>query len=163
VDEQGKRARTSESTYTNGNVFWIERDPTNPSRTPRTASAPFSGQIQDVLSAIYFLRTQPLEVGKTLNVTISDSGRVYDVPVRVVEKKRVKTVLGRVEAVRVDPDLYGPNKMIATDGEFSIWFTNDTKKIPVSARIKTEYGTFDITLKKVIQNSPARVALSSSN
>jgi hypothetical protein len=163
VDEQGKRARTSESTYTNGNVFWIERDPTNPSRTPRTASAPFSGQIQDVLSAIYFLRTQPLEVGKTLNVTISDSGRVYDVPVRIVEKKRVKTVLGRVEAVRVDPDLYGPNKMIATNGEFSIWFTNDTKRIPVSARIKTEYGTFDITLKKVIQNSPARVALSSSN
>src|SRR6266498_524587 len=82
VDEQGKRARTSESTYANGNVFWIERDPTNPLRTPRTASTTFKGQIQDILSAIYFLRTQQLEVGKTLDVTISDSGRVYQVPIR---------------------------------------------------------------------------------
>jgi hypothetical protein len=153
VDEQGKRSRTSESLYTNGNVFWIERDPNNPSRTPRSATAAFTGQVQDVLSAIYFLRTQPLEVGKTFEVTVSDSGRVFNVPVRVVEKKRLKTVLGRVEALRLDPDIYGPNRMIAGDGQFTIWLTNDNRRLPVSARIKTDYGTFDITLRKVIENS----------
>lgn len=153
VDEQGKRARTSESVYTNGKVFWIERDPNNPSRTPRSATAAFTGQVQDVLSAIYFLRTQPLEVGTTVEVMVSDSGRVYNVPVRVVEKKRLKTVLGRVEAVRLDPAVYGPNRMIAGEGQFTIWLTNDSRRIPVSARIKTDYGTFDITLRKVIENS----------
>lgn len=153
IDEQGKRARTSESVYANGKVFWIERDPNNPSRTPRSATTAFTGQVQDVLSAIYFLRTQPLEVGKTLEVTVIDSGRVYKVPVRVVEKKRLKTVLGRVEALRLDPDVYGPNRMIAGEGQFTIWLTNDTRRIPVSARIKTGYGTFDITLRKVIENS----------
>ncbi|MDQ6652595.1 MAG: DUF3108 domain-containing protein, partial [Acidobacteriota bacterium] len=94
VDEQGKRSRTSESVYANGKVFWIERDPNNPSHTPRSATTAFTGQVQDVLSAIYFLRTQPLEVGKTFEVTVCDSGRVYQVPVRVFEKKRLKTVLG---------------------------------------------------------------------
>lgn len=152
VDEQGKRFRTSESVYANGKVFWIERDPNNPARTPRSATATFTGQVQDVLSAIYFLRMQPLEVGKTFEVTVSDSGRVYQVPVRVVEKKRLKTVLGRVEALRLDADVYGPNRMVAGEGQFTIWLTNDSRRIPVSARIKTDYGTFDITLRKVIGN-----------
>jgi len=156
VDEQGKRSRTSESTYSNGKVFWIERDPNNPARTPRTASAAFTGQVQDILSAIYFLRTQPLELGRSFEVAISDSGRVYQIPVRVVEKKRLKTVLGRVETVRVDPEVYGPNRMIAGDGQFSIWLTNDNRKIPVSARIKTNYGTFDITLRSSSESRSAK-------
>ena len=35
-------------------------------------------------------RTLRLEVGKAFELTVSDSGNVYKVPVRVVEKKRVK-------------------------------------------------------------------------
>lgn len=149
TDEQGKRVRISETTYDHGKLFWIERDPNNASRVPRTTTAPFSGKIQDLLSAIYFLRTQPLEVGKNFEVTLSDSGRVYQVPMHVMEKKRLKTVLGRVEAVRIDPQLYGPKGILGGKGQFSIWLTNDNRRIPVSARSKTDYGTFDITLRKI--------------
>lgn len=149
VDEQGKRARVSESTYADGRVVWVERDPNNLERGDRTASATFSGQVQDVLSAIYYVRTRPLTVGKTFEITVSDSGNVYQVPVLVVEKKRKNTVLGKVEAVRIDPQLFGPNRMLTGDGQFSIWLTNDHRRIPVSARIKLKYGTFDITLRKV--------------
>jgi len=151
IDEQGKRSRVSEAIYSDGKVSWTESDPNNPSRTPRTSDATFTGQVQDVLSAIYFLRTQPLVVGKTFEITISDSGRVYQVPVRVVEKKRMKTVLGRVEALRVDPELFGPNGMMARNGHISIWYTNDSRRVPVKAKIKTEYGTFNVTLRKIIQ------------
>ncbi len=152
IDEQGKRARISEAVFANGKVSWTERDPNNPTSAPRRADAAFTGQVQDVLSAIYFLRTQPLALGKTLHLTISDSGRVYQVPVRVVEKKRLKTVLGRVEALRADPELFGPNGMLQRNGHISIWYTNDARRIPVKARIKTEFGNFDVTLRKVIQN-----------
>jgi hypothetical protein len=162
VDEQGKRARTSETIYSNGKVLWIENDPNNPSRPPRSAEVTFAGQVQDLLSAIYYLRTQPLEVGRSFELTVSDSGLVYQVPVQVVEKKRKKTVFGRVETLRVDPEVFGPNRMIADEGQFSIWFTNDNRRIPVSARIKMKYGTFDITLRKVIQNPTPRESLVST-
>ena len=119
IDEQGKRARTSETTYENGKVIWTERDANNPAAAPREASAPFAGQVQDLLSAIYYLRTQPLTIGKSFEVTVSDSGRVYQVPVQVVEKKRKKTVLGTVETVRVDPQVFGPKGMVSGDGQFS--------------------------------------------
>lgn len=162
IDEQGKRARISETIYRDGKAVWTESDPNNPSRPQRKAEAAFAGRVQDVLSAIYYLRTQPLEVGKSFNITVSDSGAVYQVPVQVIEKRRRKTVLGRVEAIRVDPQVFGPDRLLSDDGQFSIWITNDSRRIPVSARIKLRYGTFDITLRKVTQKSIAQESLASS-
>ncbi len=151
LDEQGKRVRASEAVFDHerGEVTWIEHDPKDPSRPPRTVTSKFDTQVQDVLSAIYFVRTRPLEPGKTFSVTISDSGHVYQIPVAVTEKKRMKTPLGRVGVVRIEPQLFGPNGMIGEEGRFSIWLTDDYRRIPVSARLKTTYGTFDITLRKV--------------
>lgn len=162
VDEQGKRARISETLYGDGKVRWIERDPNDSSRAPREAVATFAGQVQDILSAIYYLRTQPLEVGKSFELTVSDSGVVYQVPVRVIEKKRKKTVLGRVETFRVDPEVFGPDRMLSENGQFSIWITDDSRRVPVSARIKLKYGTFDITLRKIIR-SQTQESLASGN
>ena len=158
LDEQGKRVRTSETLYdrSKGKLSWTQRDPNNPNVEPRTAAVDFVGQLQDVLSAIYFLRTQRLEVGQNLEVFISDSGHVYRVPIHVAEKKRMKTAVGKVNTLRLEPDLFGPEGMIEDEkGQFTIWITDDEKRIPVSARVKTEYGTFDIKLKRVVYNPSA--------
>ncbi|MEP6742260.1 MAG: DUF3108 domain-containing protein [bacterium] len=160
IDEQGKRLRESEILFdqAHGKLVWVERDPNNPAAGARSVTTTFTGQVFDILSAIYFLRTQPLEVGKTFELTISDSGRVYRVPVKVIEKKRLKTVLGRVEVLRLDPDLYGRDGMVREPGQLSIWLTNDNKRIPVAGRLKTGYGTFDITLRKIGGNSQRKLA-----
>ena len=160
LDEQGKRVRTTESTFdrAQGKMTWTSRDPNNPSAEPRHASAAFSGQLQDVLSAIYFIRTQPLEVGKTFEVFVGDGGKVYKIPVKVVERKRMKTILGRVNVLRVTPELFGPDRLIEDEkGEFSIWYTDDAQHVPVGGRVKTDYGTFDIKLKRIVK--PAAPAL----
>ena len=137
-------------------MTWTLRDPNNPGSEPRKATAEFSGQLQDVLSAIYFIRTQPLEVGKSFDVFIGDGGRVYTIPVKVIEKKRMKTVLGRVDAFRVNAELFGPERLIDREkGEFSMWITDDARRIPVRGRVKTDYGTFEIKLKSVNTNPPA--------
>ena len=155
IDEYGKRIRNTESTFdsSKGKMTWTSRDPNNPNAEPRHAIADFSGQLQDVLSAIYFIRTQHLEVGKTFEVFIGDGGRVYKVPVKVVEKKRMKTVLGRVDVLRVNPELFGPDRLIDSEkGEFSIWITDDERHIPVAGKVKVDIGTFDIKLKRVSTN-----------
>ncbi len=153
LDEQGKRVRTTETTFdqAKGTVSWTQRDPNSPGSEPRSKSTNFSGQLQDVLSAIYFIRMQSLEVGKSFEIFIGEGGRVYRVPVRVIEKKRMKTILGRVNVVRVDPALFGPDRLIDDEkGEFSIWLTDDSRHVPVSCRVKSDYGTFDIKLKRVV-------------
>jgi Protein of unknown function (DUF3108) len=160
-DEQGKRVRSSETIFDRKacKIIWTERDPNNPTRPLRTASSDLSGPVQDVLSGIYYVRTQELRVGQSFEVPISDSGRIYHVPVRVVEKKRMKTVLGRVPVVLVDVQLFGERGMVNTKGQFSIWLTDDQRHIPVSAALKTEYGTFDITLKKVSHQASQQALL----
>jgi len=153
LDEQGKRVRTTESTFdpSKGRMIWTSRDPNNPEAEPRHAITEFSGQLQDVLSAIYFIRTQPLQVGKTFEVFVGDGGKVYTIPVKVVEKKRMKTILGRVDVLRVNPELFGPGRLIDDEkGEFSIWITDDARHVPVGGRVKTDYGTFDIKLKRIV-------------
>jgi uncharacterized protein DUF3108 len=157
LDEQGKRVRTTESTFdrSQGKMTWTSRDPNNPDAEPRHAITDFSGQLQDVLSAIYFIRTQPLAVGKSFEVFVGDGGRVYKIPVKVVEKKRMKTILGRVNVLRVNPELFGPERLIDDEkGEFSIWITDDAQRVPVGGRVKTDYGTFDIKLKRIVTNPP---------
>ena len=155
IDESGKRVRNTESTFdsSKGKMTWTSRDPNNPDAEPRHAITDFSGQLQDILSAIYFIRTQPLEVGKMFEVFIGDGGRVYKIPVKVVERKRMKTVLGWVNVLRVDPELFGPDRLIDDEkGEFSIWITDDERHIPVAAKVKHDIGTFDIKLKRISTN-----------
>jgi hypothetical protein len=66
----------------------------------------------------------------------------------------MKTILGRVNVLRVNPELFGPERLIDDEkGEFTIWFTDDAQHIPVGGRVKTDYGTFDIKLKRITKPS----------
>jgi hypothetical protein len=107
------------------------------------------GAVHDLASAVYYLRSLPLESGHAFELNICDSGRVYRVPVKVVERKQIKTVLGAVRTIRLEPQVFGEGRLIKGNGSMSIWFTDDARHIPVKARINNEYGTIDIKLKSV--------------
>ncbi len=150
LEEQGKRVRVSEAVFDHQarKVTWTERDPSQ-TQPPRTNALEFSEPIQDILTMIYFLRTQKLEVGKMFDVPLSDSGRVSRLSMAVVERKELNTVLGRVSTVRIDPALFGENGLVRSRGSLSIWITDDSRRLPVKAQLKVDLGTFDIKLKRV--------------
>lgn len=151
LDEQGDRKRKSEAIFdpSKGKVVWTEHDVNNPSQAPRVVTSDFSGAVQDIASVFYFLRTQPLAPGKRVEVTVSDSGRVYRLPINVREKKKMKTVLGEVQTLRLEPELFGEGRLIRGEGKVSIWLTDDARHIPVQARISSGMGTLNIKLKKM--------------
>lgn len=149
-DEQGKRVRISEAIFDHEKrtVTWTERDP-NQNQPPKITSFDFTEPMQDVLSMIYFLRTRKLEVGQSFEIPVIDSGRVFRLMVAVTERKRIKTVLGRVQALRVEPAIFGPDRMIRSEGKLAIWITDDSRHLPVWAELKLNLGTVDIKLKQV--------------
>lgn len=151
LDEQGKRKRTSVAIFDReaGTVTFTELDPNDPARPPRVVKAETRGTIQDIASAIYFLRTQKLEPGKSLELLISDTGQVYRTPVTISKGEQMKTVLGRVSTLRVVPEMFGEGRLIRGKGEITIWFTADSRHIPVRAKINTSLGRIDIKLKRV--------------
>lgn len=151
LDEQGKRKRTSEAVFDQsaGKVVWTERDPNDPKREPRVVASPASGAVQDIASAFYYLRTRHLELGKSFEILVSDSGQVYSIPVTISERKKIKTVIGEVQTLKVEPEIFGDNRLLKGKGKLAIWFTDDARHIPVRARINNELGTLDIKLKRM--------------
>jgi Protein of unknown function (DUF3108) len=151
LDEQGERKRTSKAVFDRaaGKVVWTERDPNNPSREPRVVSSAFTGTVQDLASVFYFLRTQPLALGRSIEITLSDSGRIYRVPHKVIERKKMKTVVGEVAVLKVEPEIFGEGRLLQGRGKMYIWFTDDARHLPVRAHISNEMGTLDIKLKSV--------------
>lgn len=154
LDEQGKRKRTSESVFdrTSNQVVFTELDPNDPNRPPRVITSPLSGTVQDIASAFYYLRTQPLEPGMKLELLINDTGQTYRIPVKVVKREQMKTVLGKVMTLRVVPEMFGLGRLIRGSGEITIWLTDDARHIPVRAKINNKIGRLDIKLKSISNN-----------
>ena len=54
--------------------------------------------VQDALSAMYFLRAAPLEVGDRMTMPVTDNGVNYKVQVDVGSAERLKTPFGEASA-----------------------------------------------------------------
>jgi hypothetical protein len=150
-DEQDERIRNSEAVFDYGDrkVTYVETDPTDPMRPPRRIASEIETETHDPVSAIYSLRLLPLAVGKTFQVTVSDSGLVYKVPVRVAAREQQNSVLGKVWCFRLEPEVFGPNRIIEQKGSMTIWITDDARRIPIRSRIDTKYGKIEVRLRKM--------------
>jgi hypothetical protein len=84
-----------------------------------------------------------------MEITVSDSGRVYRIPHKVLERKMMKTVVGEVAVLKVEPEIFGEGRLLQGRGKLFIWFTDDARHIPVRAHISNELGTLDIKLKSI--------------
>ncbi|CAN5574967.1 MAG: DUF3108 domain-containing protein [Pyrinomonadaceae bacterium] len=148
-DVQKDRVRDSEALfdYQQERVTYIETNPEEPMRPPRKIASEIEETTHDMISGIYSLRMLPLAVGKTFDLTISDSGLVYKIPVKVTAREQQKTILGNVWCLRVEPDVFGRNRLIEKEGSMIIWMTDDARKIPVRSQINSPVGRIEIKLK----------------
>ena len=149
-DVQKERVRDSEAVfdYGEGQVTYTETDPKDPMRPPRRIASEIGPETYDIVSAIYKLRMLPLAVGSTFSMTVSDSGLVYKIPVRVTAREVQKTVLGTVACFRVEPDVFGPGRFIENKGSMIIWITADSRRVPVRSQVKAPFGKVEIKLKE---------------
>jgi len=151
IEEQGKRSRVLEAIFDHKThkVIWKERSP-----NPQGGAFDFTEPIQDVLTVIYYLRTQKLETGKSFDVPVTDAGRGFRMSVAAFEEKEIDTVIGKVKTIRVEPALFGDKSLVRARGQLSIWITEDERHLPVRAQLKVDLGTFDIKLKHVSYPQP---------
>ncbi|HYX28262.1 MAG TPA: DUF3108 domain-containing protein [Pyrinomonadaceae bacterium] len=151
IEETGKRSRVLEAVFDHKShkVLWKETSP-----NPQSGAFDFTEPIQDVLTVIYYLRTQDLTIGKSLDVPVTDAGRVFRLSVSAKEEKEIDTVLGKVKAIRIEPALFGDSSLVRAKGQLSIWITEDQRRLPVRAQLKVDLGTFDIKLKRVTYPQP---------
>lgn len=149
-DVQGDRVRDSEATfdYKTKRVSYIETDPKDPASRPYQIAGTIPEVAHDVLSGIYSMRLMTLAVGKTFNITVSDSGLVYTVPVKVTARERQKNIEEKVWTYRIEPEIFGEKRPFPGKGKLTIWISEDAQRIPVRALLNFNLGKVDIRLKK---------------
>lgn len=148
-DVQKERVRDSEALfdYRERRVTYIETDPREPMRPPRRIASKIENVSHDLISGIYSLRLMPLMVGKSFRMSVSDSGLVYDIPIRITGREQQKTVFGKLWCFRIEPEIFGPNRLIEREGGMTIWITDDARRLPIRSIVNSPYGRIDIRLK----------------
>lgn len=115
------------------------------------------GCVTDVISAVYYVASQPLNVGQKLLFPVNDGGKTAEVQVDVEGREQIKAPYGTFKTVRVSAQaLSGPQK---GKGKIWMWYSDDDRRIPLQMRAKMFWGTLTFHLTRVSTQSPARAAL----
>lgn len=99
----------------------------------------------DPLSAFFFVRTLPLEVGKPVHVDIFDNKKLYTAEVQVLRKETLETPLGSFKTIVIKPVLKSDG-IFYRKGDIYIWLTDDEKRIPVQLKTKVMLGSINAVL-----------------
>ena len=99
----------------------------------------------DTLSSFYFIRSQKLEIGKSIFISVFDSKKLWNTEVQVLRKERIKTKLGSFDTIVVKP-LMQSEGIFEKRGDMFIWLTDDKKLIPVKMKTKVPVGSITATL-----------------
>jgi hypothetical protein len=103
------------------------------------------GFVQDVLSAFYYVRTKPLDVGDTLYIPLWSEHRIYTLHVVVLERESVKTQAGTFDCVKVQPMLESDG-LFRQQGRVDIWLTDDRLHMPVQVKSRLVVGAIKAEL-----------------
>jgi hypothetical protein len=107
---------------------------------------PIPPMAQDVLSAMYYVRTLPLEVGQSISLANHTDGKNYPLIVKVHARERVKVDAGEFDCFVVEPILRGPG-VFTQKGRLTVWVTADEHRIPVLMKSKVVIGHVAAVLK----------------
>lgn len=117
---------------------------------------------QDVLSAFFFVRAQPLSPGIDLEVPNHSDKKNYPLVVRVLGRETVDVPAGRFSCIVVEPLLKSAG-LFKQEGSMTIWITDDVRRIPVRMRSKVAVGAITAELESYRPGRPLpRVAAPAS-
>jgi Protein of unknown function (DUF3108) len=109
------------------------------------SSIPFC--VEDVISALYVIRTKTLKVGEQVNFPVNDGGKTYDVSVEVQATEEIRTPAGTFQTLRLEPRVF--EGLFRKKGRMFIWLTDDAEKMPVQVKARINIGTITASLTRV--------------
>ncbi len=108
-------------------------------------------EAQDIISAIYYLRTHDLYPGQVMNIKTHADHKNIDLEVRVGERSRVDTPAGKFDCIEVEPlivldtGLYDHKK-----GKLLMYLTDDERRLPVMFKVKVFFGSIVLALTEMV-------------
>ena len=95
---------------------------------------------QDGLSAFFYLRTIPMEVGSVHSFHVVNNGKLREVRVTVVRKEPLKTKIGTFDSVVLKPEVV-LDGAIKTYGDSFVWVSDDPRRLLLKIDAKIKVGS----------------------
>jgi hypothetical protein len=105
--------------------------------------------VHDVVGGLFFLRTQNLEPGHSLEVPVSDGKKTVSAKVEVQDREQIKVPAGTFKTIRCEAFLFD-GKLYRRPGHLYVWLTDDARKLPVRIQVRLHFtiGTITLQLEK---------------
>jgi len=96
--------------------------------------------VLDVLSSLYYVRSLPLEVGKSFTIDVHSGDKTWPLMVKVKKLENVKVKAGKFLCYRVEPMLRERGIFISKGKKLEVWMTADARHMPVLMRSEIFIG-----------------------
>jgi hypothetical protein len=152
---EGKRHKQTQIVFDSARKLAVldERNLAQASEPPKHDEEAIPACVQDVVSAFYYLRAQPMHVGDRIEVPVNDGSKTTIVTVEVQAREEIDTPLGRRSALRVEPAVFGAGSVYKRKGRMLIWFSDDEQHLPLRIKAMISVGTLTGTLASVSGDS----------
>jgi len=111
-----------------------------------TKDFPIPPQAQDALSAIFVIRTLPLQKGLKLTMPVVNGDDVYRVQLAVTARERVTIPTGELNAWKVTPTVLDGGSQVLGQG-LALWVSDDARRLPLRMQADMPVGRFVLTLR----------------
>ncbi|HXW96130.1 MAG TPA: DUF3108 domain-containing protein [Gemmatimonadales bacterium] len=142
--ENGKQRKRYYEIFPDSQSFTQEQKP---------GSKPSVESPLDDAAFFYFLRTIPLEVGKTYSFDRYFRKELNPVVIKVVKREDMKMPDGSKVSCLVLNPVVGEDGVFAPRAEALLWLTNDAQRVPVQIRSKLPFGTVTLQIEKIEQKA----------
>ncbi|HMB71224.1 MAG TPA: DUF3108 domain-containing protein [bacterium] len=102
---------------------------------------------QDELSAFYYLRTLPLEVGRDVFIDNHSNRKNYPLKVIVHRRETIEVEAGRFDCWVIEP-VIREGGIFTAKGTLTIWLTADERRMPVQMKTKIVVGSITASLQE---------------
>jgi hypothetical protein len=101
-------------------------------------------------SFLYFVRTIPLEVGKTYEVPRYFNPKANPVRIRVLRKETIKVPGGEFATVVLQPQ-FQSRGIFSEDGKAEVWITDDPYRMMVQMKSSLKVGSINLYLRRYVR------------
>ena len=108
-------------------------------------SLPLGAEARDPLTALFFIRTQPLSKGAHFALPITDIGRRLTLDVTVGDREEIQLDGGSRTAWKITPQL--SNRIERSPLTMTAWVSDDERRIPLLVEVAAAFGSVRVELR----------------
>ena len=108
----------------------------------------------DMASMLYYVRTIPLEVGKTYTVSQYYKPEANPVTIKVVRRDTITVPAGKFATIVVQPRIKAKG-IFAEDSKAEVWLSDDSTRMVVQLKSDLTVGSINLYLNKHRAGAPA--------